>query len=212
MMETQQIEFTLPGRVFHLEVVKNLEELITDPCDPDQIPCWADIWPAARALASYIWDHLDWQGVTVLELGAGLGLPGLVAAARGARVTLSDYQPQALELARRNAEHNHLSGLDYLLADWRSFPPVSPFHRILCSDVTYDPRLNHYLLEVIGRCLAPGGEVLVAHPGRPDTYDFLHHWQARAGGRYEETVIPVDIDDPYFPHYEIIIHRWHHDR
>eukprot|EP00966_Prymnesium_polylepis_P053204 1231025-Prymnesium_polylepis.1 len=45
-------------------------------------------------------------GSTVLELGAGTGLAGLVAARLGAQVVLSDMSDEALELCERNARVN----------------------------------------------------------------------------------------------------------
>jgi predicted nicotinamide N-methyase len=49
------------------------------------------------------------QQVKVLELGAGVGLAGLVMAKEGAMVTLTDNQPAALELIKQSAEANDIN-------------------------------------------------------------------------------------------------------
>src|SRR5262245_63915601 len=51
--------------------------------DPPEPPYWAHLWSGAAVLAGVV----PAQAGTVLEIGCGLGLPGLVAARRGARVT-----------------------------------------------------------------------------------------------------------------------------
>ncbi|XP_027360235.1 methyltransferase-like protein 23 isoform X2 [Abrus precatorius] len=49
------------------------------------------VWPCSVVLAEYVWQQKHrFSGATVVELGAGTSLPGLVAAKLGARVTLSD--------------------------------------------------------------------------------------------------------------------------
>ncbi|RDX70495.1 Methyltransferase-like protein 23 [Mucuna pruriens] len=49
------------------------------------------VWPCSVVLAEYVWQHKHrFSGATVVELGAGTSLPGLVAAKLGARVTLTD--------------------------------------------------------------------------------------------------------------------------
>ena len=58
------------------------------------------LWPAAHAAAEYAMSrHAQspgaWRGVRVLELGAGCGLTGLVFAALGADVTLTDLEDVA---------------------------------------------------------------------------------------------------------------------
>ncbi|KAI7727346.1 hypothetical protein M8C21_002437 [Ambrosia artemisiifolia] len=49
------------------------------------------VWPCSVILAEYVWQHRSrFKGLTVLELGAGTSLPGLVAAKVGADVILTD--------------------------------------------------------------------------------------------------------------------------
>ena len=53
--------------------------------DDEFMPYWAELWPSGLALARALPTRLD--GLRVVELGCGLGVPSLAAAARGAEVT-----------------------------------------------------------------------------------------------------------------------------
>ncbi len=57
-------------------------------------------------------------GVRVVELGCGLGVPSLVAAARGADVTALDWAEDAVSLLEQNAARNGLA-LAAAVHDWR---------------------------------------------------------------------------------------------
>ena len=52
----------------------------------EEAPYWAELWPSARALADVVAAR-DVAGRRVLEVGCGLALPALVAAAGGADAT-----------------------------------------------------------------------------------------------------------------------------
>src|SRR6478609_12225246 len=71
--------------------------------DDEFLPYWAELWPAATALAEGL---PDVAGLRVVELGCGLGVPSLVAAVREADVTATDWASEAVELLRANAERN----------------------------------------------------------------------------------------------------------
>lgn len=210
-IKTKKTVISLPGRDIILNVVDDVETLITDPGDEDKVPCWAAVWPAARGLALWIWHNLSLAGEDVLELGAGLGLPGTVCAVKGARVTFSDFNPQALQLAVENAKLNGAAQVEAFLGDWRCFQLNRKFRWIICSDVTYDPKLNPYLVDIITKNLKPGGNLLVAHPGRKTTFDFLRELEQMWPWSQRETKIPVTIDDPILPYHNIYIHHWQHN-
>lgn len=105
------------------------------------------VWPCAVVLAQYLWTHRDWlRDSTVLELGAGVSLPGLVAARCGARVILSDSarKPLCLENCRRSCGANSLSDVVVLGLTWGEVSPdlvqLPRLDVILGSDVFYEPR------------------------------------------------------------------------
>src|SRR5690348_2982337 len=57
----------------------------------NHLPYGVALWPAAIALAYEIASRNDaFAGKTVLELGAGTGLPGILAASLGAQVVQTD--------------------------------------------------------------------------------------------------------------------------
>ena len=137
-----------------------------DAFDDDEfLPDWAELWPAATALAEAL---PDVRGLRVVELGCGLGVTSLVAAARGAEVVATDWAAQAVELLRVNAERNGLS-LRAEVRDWRQ-SWEERFDVVLAADVFYERRNVEPLLERI-RELAP--VALVGLAGRPYEQEFL---------------------------------------
>ncbi|HKC77906.1 MAG TPA: methyltransferase domain-containing protein, partial [Gaiellaceae bacterium] len=83
------------------------DELIDEAAFDEEefLPYWAELWPSGLALARHVAAR-DLQGLRVLELGCGLGLPSLAAAACGAEVLATDWAEDAIELLRRNAPRN----------------------------------------------------------------------------------------------------------
>src|SRR3954471_15503389 len=66
------------------------------------LPYWAELWPSALALARVVGVRAL-RGARTLELGCGLGVPSLAAAAAGGRVLATDWAPDAIAMAERNA-------------------------------------------------------------------------------------------------------------
>ena len=97
-----------------------------------------------------------------------LGVPSLVAAARGAVVTATDWAEDAVALLAENAAANGLE-LRAEVRDWRD-PWPEEFDLALAADVLYEERNVRPLLARL-RELAP--EALVALAGRPYEAEFL---------------------------------------
>ena len=133
--------------------------------DDEFMPYWAELWPAGLALAEAL--PLDLAGRRVVELGCGLGVPSLLAAARGADVTAVDWAEDAIALLRENAARNGVA-LAAVRADWRSFEGA--YDLALAADVLYEARNVEPLARLLPQ-LAP--EALVALAGRPYEADFL---------------------------------------
>ena len=133
--------------------------------DDEFLPYWAELWPAARALAEAL---PDVDGLRVVELGCGLGLPSLVAAGKGADVTATDWSQDAIALLRENASRNGLE-LRAEVRDWRE-PWEERFDLVLAADVLYERRNVEPVLQRL-RELAP--IALVALAGRPYEDAFL---------------------------------------
>jgi predicted nicotinamide N-methyase len=133
--------------------------------DDEFLPYWAELWPAGLALARALPSRLD--GVRVVELGCGLGVPALVAAARSAQVTATDWASEAIDLLRVNAARNGLA-LEARIVDWRHLD--GDFDLALAADVLYEHRNIEPLLAALPR-LAP--EALVGLAGRPYEGEFL---------------------------------------
>ncbi|XP_039980019.1 methyltransferase-like protein 23 isoform X2 [Xiphias gladius] len=105
------------------------------------------VWPCAVVLAQYLWTRREeLKDKTVLELGAGVSLPGVVAARCGAKVILSDSAktPPLLENCRRSCEANGLRDVVVLGLTWGEVSPdlvlLPKLDVILGSDVFYEPQ------------------------------------------------------------------------
>ncbi|HEU5214321.1 MAG TPA: methyltransferase domain-containing protein [Gaiellaceae bacterium] len=154
------------------------EELIDEAAFDEEefLPYWAELWPSGLALARHVATR-EVRGLRVLELGCGLGLPSLAAAAGGAEVLATDWAEDAIELLQRNAERNGLF-LRVARVRWSEPEPLlraAPWDLVLGADLLYEARNAEQLAELLPRL---GGDVLLAEPGRPHAKDVLDRFHA----------------------------------
>ncbi len=181
-------QVVVEGRTFTICRPKDSERLLDHPevqrafAADEYMPYWADLWPAARMLAQAIlqeaWDAAGLSRHNALEIGCGLGLPGLAALAAGLRVTFSDYDPCALRFAEENARLNGFTNFQSLLLDWRAPPPQLRAGILLASDLVYEARNVAPLVAFIKQVLAPDGVCLLTDQDRVSSRSLRETLQA----------------------------------
>jgi predicted nicotinamide N-methyase len=163
----------LRGRDLRLLRPRDAEALLDEHAfeHEEYLPYWAELWPSSLALARVVAARAL-RGARTLELGCGLGLPSIAAALAGGRVLATDWSPQAVAMARANAERNG-ARIETLVCSWTDPAPLverGPWDLVLASDVLYEARNGDALLPLLPRL---GREVWLADPGRPPAARFL---------------------------------------
>src|SRR3954452_4462724 len=179
-MHSDHVEETieLAGRELALLRPASADELIDESAfdDDEFLPYWAEMWSSGVALAGAD-GSLQLAGMRVVELGAGLGLPSLAAALRGADVLATDWAEDAVALLRLNADRNRVP-LHAERVRWDE-PAVllrgAPWDLVLGADLLYEARNAEQLLALLPQL---GVDVLLADPGRPFAKGFLERASA----------------------------------
>jgi len=152
-----------------------------------------DIWPAAIELCNYLSDNPTLvAGKSVLELGAGVALPGLLAARLGAsRVVLTDYEPQVVAHMAHNASLCNIPSsactgicLDWTKLDLLPAEHAAAFQIILAADVLY-------IADIMPGFVAAMTALLAFHS---DSVVIIGH-QTRRALVLDETKTPMMIND-----------------
>lgn len=141
-----------------------------------RITFWWGITSAAVALARHIESHSEYfAGKRVIELGCGLGLAGIAAGLAGANVLFTDYIPQALEFAERNARLNGLDSgaFSTRVLDWEHPGTLQEFDVVFGSEIVYDYFFHGSLVRLLQRILKPRGSILIADRKRLCVSRFL---------------------------------------
>ena len=141
----------------------------------ERLPYWADLWPSSVALARHVFEGEHIAGRRAVELGCGVGLPSVIALARGADILATDHYEAALDFTRYNALVNLGRELRTRILDWHTprTQALGYFDLVLVADVLYERRNVPALAALIPTLLTPGGEVLLADPGRKNAPVFL---------------------------------------
>mmetsp|Transcript_32831 Transcript_32831/g.103950 ORF Transcript_32831/g.103950 Transcript_32831/m.103950 type:complete len:249 (-) Transcript_32831:84-830(-) len=172
---------------------------------PDEIEplfsgaAWAGttLWPAATLLCDFILNGFDHgrmkPGARVLELGAGLGAPGFVAAALGADVVITEQQ-ELVRLLAQNAARNFageaaqqvsVRALDWSAAAASEITEAfGGWDVVLASDVVYEPLYGdswQALADCLQALLLPSPSLVAYISAERRTKDGIDKFLSRLG-------------------------------
>lgn len=170
-MQYKSVSHRVGGHAIQLQIPADPEQVLSDAVDAGQDgdgaadPYWCLVWAAAPHTAELIVAH-DWPpAATALEIGCGVGLPGIAAELHGLNVTYSDYSQPAVAQALENARANGIADPQGLVLDWKR-PTDQSFDLIFGSDVLYDRQNHQPVLNVLSKMLAPDGQAWLGDMGR----------------------------------------------
>ena len=130
-------------------------------------PFWGKVWPAAIALSEFILQHADYvQNKNLLELGAGLGLPSIVAATYASSVVCSDREAEAVAVVKKSAGYNRLSNFSTRQLDWTTLSADVKTDVLLLSDVNYEPASFELQQQMLMSFLDKGTTIILSTPQR----------------------------------------------
>eukprot|EP00240_Pyramimonas_obovata_P013365 CAMPEP_0118944818 /NCGR_PEP_ID=MMETSP1169-20130426/41078_1 /TAXON_ID=36882 /ORGANISM="Pyramimonas obovata, Strain CCMP722" /LENGTH=232 /DNA_ID=CAMNT_0006890383 /DNA_START=391 /DNA_END=1085 /DNA_ORIENTATION=- len=135
------------------------------------------LWDASALMAHHLAERVDGSlsDARVIEIGAGLGLPGIVAALQGAHVTLTDKE-RCVDLLWLNAEANGVADrVEVVAFEWGRKPRglKPPYDVVLLSDcICHDENfVFRPLLKTLKDVSGPASEILVSYKRRSPTED-----------------------------------------
>jgi predicted nicotinamide N-methyase len=176
-----------------------------DDFDRDErLPYWAELWPSALALARHL-SRRDLAGISAIELGCGVGLPTILALARGASVLATDHYEAALEFTIYNARTNLDLEPEVSALDWREpdTENIGAFDLVFAADVLYERKNAVALADLVPKLLAPGGEAIFADPRRDEAPVFL---EAMGGLGFEDAIGETTVEQSA-REVKILLHR-----
>ena len=176
---------------------RNADDLISeaDYVMDERLPYWADVWPSSRILADWFAGEVG-NGRTMLELGCGLGLVTIAAMQAGFTVTATDYYEDALLFARANARRATRREPATRMVNWRELPDdLGRFDLVVACDVLYEKAYADLVADAMVKCLATGGEAIMADPGRIAIEEYLEACKKREFRTLETIVKKFPVGD-----------------
>jgi len=194
--ETDTVDVVVRERKFSFLVPKSLDRFI----DPENVfnnfPLWAKIWEPCLILADYLASMPVNPEKRFLEIGSGLGLVGIVASSFGHKVTMTEYNHDALNFANANAHiYNCSSNLEIKELDWNKSELKGTFDRIIGSEVIYKEQSFYPILRLFQTCLKEDGEILLSERVRKSSIEFFRQMSEHFNIKAQKKIIRNGSDE-----------------
>ena len=177
--QTEATDIVVAGRKFQILLPRDLDNFINPDDMVDEFPLWAKLWKASWILADFLAQKKADPDKQLLEIGGGLGLVSIVGFACGHRITMTEYNPHALQFAQANAHLNNCAQLPVVSLDWNRPNLTGSFDIILASEVLYSSQNFAPLLNLFQSYLTPSGEIILASEMRKTSGEFYKLFQSK---------------------------------
>ncbi|MFT3949476.1 MAG: methyltransferase [Agriterribacter sp.] len=163
---------------------------------------WAQVWPASIGLCKFLYKYPHYiEGKNIMELAAGLGLPGLYAAAIAKQVIITDKEEQAVGCIQQSIAHLPLKNAYAMAMDWKDAAHAPLPDALLLSDVNYEPDTFNELLYIIDNFLRKSIPVIISTPQRLVAKEFINmlllhctqQWNCEVAMNGKETGVSVFV-------------------
>jgi len=164
------------NRHFNFFVARSLDSFLDNEDIFHDFPLWIKVWEASLVLADYVAAMEVEPDKKLLEIGCGIGLVGIVASAFGHRMTMTEYNQDALNFARANALLNppsRASNLEIQEMDWNRPKLLGSFDYIIGSEIIYKEIDFQPILNLFTTYLKDGGEIILAGGIRKTGIEFM---------------------------------------
>ncbi|HIJ54847.1 MAG TPA: methyltransferase [Deltaproteobacteria bacterium] len=173
--DTETTDMTIRSREFQFLLPCSLDRFINTDNLFQHFPLWAKIWEASWILADYMAGASPDSYKRILEIGGGIGLVSITAAAFGHRITMTESDTHAVKFAKANAALNGVNDLECFKLDWNKPSLSGRFDMIIASEVVYKEKDFKPLENLFKTYRAPRGEIVLASGMRNTTMAFLNH-------------------------------------
>ena len=193
--DTETTDMTIRSRKFQFLLPRSLDRFINTDNLLQHFPLWAKIWEASWILADYMAAAGPDPDKQILEIGGGIGLVGITAAAFGHRITMTESDGHAINFAKANAALNGVSNLEIGKLDWNKPSLNGRFDMIIASEVVYKEKDFKPLENLFKTFLAPMGEIVLASGMRNTTMAFFNYLSQTYNIRAQKKILRSEDDE-----------------
>jgi len=200
-----------------LSIASNDKDTILGQANPSDDTTGLGIWAASLVCAQWVVRlRQRFENSTVIELGAGCGIPGLALAVSSTSTTvyLTDFNPKTVENLQHNVDINNLqSSCIATTINWQD-PTTYPTERAdfcIGSDLVYQTDMVPLLVQTLQKLLKPDGRFFYVSPdtgrqGQEDLWATLEQHmelihESDASNEFLQNPLASKDDDMCFLHF-----------
>jgi len=175
--DVEQTTFSVGSHRLKLFIPQKIDAFINPDDLFSDFPLWSKIWEATAVLASHMSTIQVNPAHRILEIGAGMGVAGLCSARMGHRITITEYNEDALNFARANALLNNMEPDIVTKLDWNTPLVQGRFDYIIGSEVVFKETDFPGLYVLFQKYLKPGGRIILAEGMRKTSLKFIQEME-----------------------------------